>query len=405
MKYGLIGKTLKYSYSKIIHEKFGQYLYDLCEIPEDGVGDFILNAGYTAFNVTIPYKESVIKYLDVVDPFALELSAVNTVVKREGVLYGYNTDFYGMIYMLNSAGIVLKDKTVMILGTGGTGRTAVAVSQHLGAKKIVTVSRNGEVNYQNYLLVKDVQVIINTTPVGTYPNTESAPITLDGFDLLEGVADVTYNPFTTKLLFLASQKGLKYVNGLKMLVAQAKYALDIFLNKKFPDSLIEDVYNDLKKETLNVVLIGMPGSGKTTVGKVLAALSGKDFIDTDEEIVKLAGKSIPQIFADDGEDYFRKLETEVLSSVCKERGKIIATGGGIVKFNRNLFLVKQNGVTVCIDRDLSMLETDGRPLSKDVETLKKLKAEREPLYRQFADITVQNSSTPENTAKEILSLL
>jgi shikimate dehydrogenase len=319
----------------------------------------------------------------------MQLSSVNTVVKKDGVLYGYNTDFYGMVYMLSSAGIVVKDKSVMVLGSGGTGRTAVAVCKHLGAKKVVVVSRSGDVNYSNYKEQKDVQVIINTTPVGTYPNTLNAPIDLDGFDFLEGVADATYNPFMTKLLFLAKQKGVKYTNGLTMLVAQAKYAMDIFLDKKLDDDYIKKVYNDLVLDTQNVILIGMPGAGKTTVGKELSMLTGKDFIDIDDEIVKSVGMSIPDIFAKFGEDFFRQTETKVLSTFCKERGKIISTGGGVVKQKENLFLLKQNGVIFYIDRELSLLETVGRPLSKDIETLKILKKERTPLYNAFADYSVK----------------
>lgn len=404
-KFGLIGKTLKHSYSKIIHGELGNYDYDLYEIAPENLKDFVLSGKLKGYNVTIPYKKDIIPYLDEVDERALKIGAVNTVVEKDGKRYGFNTDFLGMKYMLSRAGITLKDKVVMLLGSGGTSNTANAVALSEGAKEVIKVSRTGEVNYQNCFERKDVEVIINTTPVGMFPNNYESPLSISGFPNLIGVADVIYNPNLTALTAQAKERGIKYANGLPMLVAQAKYAMELFLDKMVSDSVIEKVLSKLEKETLNIVLIGMPGSGKTTVGKALAELLGREFIDTDLEIEKRENRDIPLIFKENGEEYFRAVESAVIKEVGLMTGKVIATGGGVIKNKDNYFPLKSNGVIFWIKRDLSALPTDGRPLSKDVETLKKLFEERKDLYAFFADEIIENDTDIEKVVKEITDKL
>ena len=405
-KFGLIGKTLKHSYSKPIHNLLGDYSYELFEITPESVGDFVQNCGLNGFNVTIPYKKDVMTYLDVIDERALKIGAVNTVVYRDGKKLGFNTDFDGMVYMLSRAGIEIKDKNVLILGSGGTSATSVAVCEHLGAKSIKILSRSGEVNYENYSQKAfDTNVIINTTPVGMYPENYSCKIDLDVFSNLSGVADAVYNPALTMLLYQAKKKRLPYSNGLPMLVAQAKYAMEHFLNKKVSDSVIEPIIKNLQAKMKNVVLIGMPGSGKSTVGKLLSQKTGMEFIDTDSLIVKKAGMEIPEIFAKHGEEYFRELETEVLKEVGVLTGKIIATGGGVVKNERNYFPLKQNSKIFLIERDIDKLASNGRPLSKDADAIKQLFLERKDKYLAFADVKIDNNGEVNNAVQGVIDLL
>ena len=407
MKCGLIGKTLKHSYSPQIHSMLGGYTYDLIELKDEvELENFVKNGDYDAYNVTIPYKKAVIKFLDVVSPLAIKIGAVNTVVKKGGKLYGYNTDFWGMKFMLSSAGINLDGKKVMILGSGGTSNTARVVASECGAKEVVIVSRTGDINYQNCYELTDTEVIVNTTPVGMYPDGFNAPIDVEKFNNLTGVADVIYNPSLTKLAYMAKQKGVPTANGLSMLVAQAKYARDLFLgfsNKGFSDDnkIISPVVDDILTKTDNIVLIGMPGSGKSTVGKKLAELTGKKFIDTDEFIVKTTNKSITEIFSSCGEEVFRDLEEQALKTAVNERGAIIATGGGIIKREKNHYLLSSNGKVVWIQRDLFSLSTKDRPLSKSIKDLEKIYLERKDLYRQCADITIVNDKDVNEIAKEI----
>ncbi len=403
-KFGLIGKTLKHSYSKIIHNKLGDYPYELYELDECEIKDFT-QSDVDGFNVTIPYKKEIIQYLDVIDEFAQKIGAVNTVVKRDGKVYGFNTDFKGMEYMLKRANISLKDKSVMILGSGGTSNTAKAVSEYLGAKSVVVVSRSGAVNYQNCYDLSGVEIIINTTPVGMYPNVENSPVDISKFSSLVGVVDAIYNPSLTNLLYQAKERGINYTSGLPMLVSQAKYARDYFFNETTSDDDIERVLSEINKETKNVVLIGMPGSGKSTVGNILSNKLDRKFIDTDKAIEEKDGRSIPQIFSESGEEYFRKLESEILFEVGKMNGVIIATGGGVVKNKDNYFPLKCNGEIVYINRSVEKLSTEGRPLSKDLKAVEKLYSERKNLYSAFADFTVDNDGEVEDTVKNIMEKL
>ena len=404
-KFALIGKTLKHSYSKKIHALLGDYPYDLVELEAEELKDFLFNGGYDGFNVTIPYKKEIMQYLDVIDDSAKLIGAVNTVVIKDGVSTGYNTDFDGMRYMITRAKIELSNKKVVILGSGGTSNTAVAVAKYLKAKEIIVVSRSGENNYQNIDRHFDADVVINTTPVGMYPNNYQSPIDLSNFKNVSGVVDVIYNPDITELTFNAKELGINYTNGLPMLVAQAKFAMERFFDKSVSDSVIEKTLNELWKETLNVILIGMSGSGKSTVGKEIADLLGREFIDTDQEIIKLDGRDIPTIFKESGEDYFRSLEKKVIKDVCKLNGKVIATGGGVVKYDENLYPLKSNGKTFWIKRDLNALDVSGRPLVKDIETAKKLFEERKDKYLKFSDFIVDNDGSVIQTAKGVIEQL
>lgn len=404
-KFGLIGETLKHSYSQIIHSLLGGYSYHLYEVKRESLEDFVCKKELRGFNVTIPYKKEIMKYLDGIHPLAQDIGAVNTVVNKNGELWGYNTDIWGMKYMLDRVGISLLDKKVMILGTGGTGNTALALAKMEGAKEILRVSRSGELNYSNYKRERDTQVIINTTPVGTYPDNYSSPITLEGFDCLEGVADVVYNPNLTPLTFMAKERGIKYTNGLPMLVAQAKYAMELFFDKKVADSEIERVLDILWKEKLNLVLVGMAGCGKTSIGKILAEKLEREFVDTDLEIERRLGQDIPTIFKEKGEDFFREEERKVLKEVGMTQGKVIATGGGVVKDLRNLHPLASNGTIFWINRKIENLSREGRPLSYDLDAVKKLFEERKANYACFSHFKIDNDGDIQDAVKEILAKL
>lgn len=404
-EFGLIGKSLKHSFSPKIHAMLGKYSYGLYELEPENLESFVKAGKLCGYNVTIPYKKDVMKYLDVIDERAKRIGAVNTVVEKNGKKIGFNTDFDGMLYMLSYAGISVKNKNVMILGSGGTSNTASAVCAFAGAKKISTVSRSGELNYDNCYEKTDTEIIINATPVGMYPNNYQSPVDLARFKNLSGVADVIYNPNMTELTFRAKELEIPFVNGLPMLVAQAKYAAEKFWDKAISDEIIESVLEKLYKENSNVVLIGMPGAGKSTVGKKTAAALGKDFIDTDEEIVKREGMSVSEIFKEKGEEYFRKVESEVLKSVCKLTGKVIATGGGVVKNPQNRFPLKSNGKVFWIKRNIESLPTEGRPLSKDIEAVRKLYEERKDMYAAFADCVVINDSGVDDAVKGVIEKL
>ena len=401
-KYALIGAHLSHSYSPKIHAELVGYNYGLVEIAQENLRDFVLGKEYAGYNVTIPYKKEIIKYLDSVEEIANEIGAVNTVVNKNGKLVGYNTDYYGIEYSLNSAGITLKGKKVVILGTGGTSLTARTLAKNSGAREIVIISRSGENNYQNYHLQKDTEIIINTTPVGMYPNNYEKLIDLGFFPNLEGVFDAIYNPMLTELLLQAKEKGVKYSNGLPMLVAQAKKSAEYFIDKKIDDEKIEKVIASIEKQAENIVLIGMSGSGKTTVGKMLAQKLNREFIDTDLEIVKRDGRDIPTIFKESGEGYFRELEKQVLKEVGALSNKVIATGGGVVENGENYFALKQNGKIFYLQRDLGSLDRKDRPLATDLSAVKNLFERRKDKYEAFADCKIDNNKDLQNTIGEIL---
>lgn len=403
MRCGLLGRKLSHSYSPRIHRMLGDYSYELFEKEPEEIEDFLKNGDFSGINVTTPYKKAVIPYLDELTPIAAKLGAVNTIVRRNGKLIGHNTDYFGFLTMVKETGLNPAGKKVLVLGSGGASNTAVAVLEELGARVIV-ISRTGANHYENLHLHADAAMIVNTTPVGMYPTTGNSPVDLDLLPALDGVLDVIYNPARTRLILDAEIRELVTMNGLLMLVAQAKEASEWFTGTVISDDVIEPILEKLEYSMKNIVLIGMPGCGKTTVGRLLAEKTDRRFVDADEEIVKLAGKSIPEIFAQDGEDVFRDLETKVLAEFGKQSGLIIATGGGCVTRERNYPLLHQNGEIFWIRRKIDDLPTHGRPLSQ-ATPLEQMYKMRKPLYEAFADHEIGNSSSPEETARNILEVL
>ena len=405
-KFYLIGEHLSHSFSPQIHAMLGNPDYTLKELAPDKVGEFVKHGDYAGMNVTIPYKQVVIPFLDALTPAAEKLGAVNTVTRRaDGTLLGDNTDYFGFSYALSSAGIALCGKRILILGSGGASKTAVAVARDADAAEVVIVSRTGEVNYQNvYDLHGDTEVIVNCTPVGMYPKSGTSPVDLTQFPHLCGVADMIYNPARTAFLAQAEQLGLPRTNGLSMLVAQAAAGHERFTGAPVDTAQIDKIVRTFAAESANIVLIGMPGCGKSTIGASLADLTGKKFVDTDALIVQKAGKSIPEIFADDGENAFRAIEHQVICEVGAAHGQIIATGGGVVTRKENLYPLRQNATVVWLTRPLQDLPCDGRPLSQ-ANKLADMYRIREPLYRAFADVEIPNNGTPEKVAARILEVI
>ena len=403
MKFGLLGRKLGHSYSPMIFDLMGGYTYLLHEREPDGIEDLLRNEPFDGLNVTIPYKKDVFPFLDEVDELAKRLKSVNTVVNRDGHLSGHNTDYYGFSSMVKRSGIEVKGKKVLVLGSGGASVTIVAVLQDMGAN-VVIISRSGENNYDNLHLHHDAQVIVNTTPVGMYPNTGKAPLDLAQFAHLEGVLDLIYNPARTQLLLDAEKLGIPAMNGLWMLVAQAKKSAEWFMDTELDDSIIADIHHRLRDKMENVALIGMAGCGKSRIGAMLAAATGKQFVDADEEIVRLAGKSIPEIFAEDGEEVFRDYETQVLAELGKKSGLVIATGGGCVTRERNYPLLHQNSRIVWIQRDAALLPTEGRPLSQKTDPAI-LYERRKPMYAAFADTSIVSDGTKEECLAKVMHAL
>lgn len=400
MKCGLLGRKLGHSYSPQIHSQLGTYSYNLHEIAPENLGDFLLNGDYHGLNVTIPYKKDVIPYCTELSDTARRLGAVNTIVRRaDGSLIGHNTDYFGFSSLLSRSGLQVSGKKVLVLGGGGASATVTAVLNEQNAE-VVVISRSGVNNYDNLYLHRDASVIINTTPVGMYPNVGVAAVDIAAFPKLEGVIDVVYNPARTKILLETEKRGLLAENGLWMLVAQAKESAQWFTGKEIPDTEIDRIHTLLRKQMENLILIGMPGCGKSTIGKFLAEKLGKTFVDSDEKIVEAAGCTIPEIFSTSGEDGFRRLETDVLAELGKQSGLVIATGGGCVTRPENYSALHQNGTIIWIKRDLEALPTDGRPLSQ-TRALSEMYTIREPLYEQFADLSVDNNRDISHTLHQI----
>ena len=403
-KYGLIGEKLGHSYSPEIHALLGDYEYRLYPMPREAVGDFVQKGGLSGFNVTIPYKETVMPFLDRISPEARRIGSVNTVVREsDGSTSGYNTDYFGFSVELGDVSR-LKGKKALVLGSGGASKTVRAVLSDAGLNPVVTISRKGPNNYQNLSRHSDAALIVNTTPVGMYPAVEASPIDLRQFPECQLALDLIYNPAWTEFLLQARELGIPCRGGLIMLAAQARKAAELF--GAIAPGVIrdEDVADEVSRQNRSIALIGMPGCGKSTIGNLLARKLGRKFVDADEEIIQLAGKSIPEIFAQDGEEIFREWETMALEHLGKQSGLVIATGGGCVTRQRNYPALHQNGSIVWLERDLSLLPTDGRPLSQS-NRLEEMYAVRKPLYEAFADVRVANTGSPEDTVTEILSKL
>lgn len=401
--YGLLGRKLGHSYSVPIHKELGCEDYALYELEPEELAAFLKEKNIGGLNVTIPYKIDAMKLCDIVSDEAAAVGSANTIVKTsEGKLYAHNTDLYGFMYMAKSMGFSFENKKVVILGSGGAYLAVLEAAKRMGAREIVCISRKGEDNYDNLEKHADANVLVNATPVGMYPNTGVSPVSLDAFPMLECVLDLIYNPSKTALILEAKARNIPYVSGLKMLVAQAKAAEELFFGKKIDDGEIERITNILRVNSENIVLIGMPGSGKSSIGEALSMLTGREAIDTDEMIVEAAGISIPEIFEKFGEEHFRQLETQCVKLAGSMSGKIIMTGGGVIKKTENLNPLSQNGRIYHISRDISELARDGRPLSQNAD-LYKMYEERKPMYELFRDCVIENNATQAEAAEKIWS--
>jgi len=408
-QYGLIGGKLGHSFSKVIHNQIADYQYDLIELTSEELKDFMIKKDFKAVNVTLPYKQELIPYLDEMSQAAKDIGAVNCIRNEGGRLIGHNTDFDGLMALIKCLGLELKNKWVLILGTGGTSDTANAVCQTLGASRVIKVSRsgkNGSITYGEAIEnCKGVEIIINTTPCGMYPDNYSAAIDLTHFPNLEGVVDVVYNPLRTSLVYQALELGLKAQGGLYMLVAQAVKASEFFLKTEYDDELIEKIYMNLLKEKTNIVLTGMPASGKTTIGRILERKLDRKLIDTDDLIETKSGMKISEIFERYGETYFRNLETEAVKEASKECGVIISTGGGVVLRQENVRALKQNGLVFFNNRDVNkLIPTDNRPTALSKEAILKRFEERYQTYKSTADYVISNNKSAEDVANKILEV-
>lgn len=407
MKYGCIARKLSHSFSKEIHNLLFDYEYELLELEPEQVGEFLIKKDFLAVNVTIPYKQTVIPYLDFIDETAKEIGAVNTVVNKDGKLFGYNTDFLGLTSLIKRAEIEISGKKVLIAGSGGTAKTALAVAKSMNAREVFVLSRSQKEGFCTYEEAKekhaDTDVFINTTPVGMYPEIFESVIDVADYPKLSGVVDAVYNPLCSKLVCDAQEKGITAVGGLYMLVAQAAFAAEKFIDTAVPVEKIDRVYRDIFASKQNIVLVGMPSSGKTTVGKIIAEKSGLGFVDTDELIVAKEGRSIAEIFAKEGERYFRNRETEVIREIAKKQSLVIATGGGAVLKKENIELLKENGRIYFLDRPLDLLiTTDDRPLSSNKADLEKRYNERYSIYLSRAHKRILNTASALYAAEEII---
>lgn len=404
MIYGLLGKTLRHSYSKLIHERMGGYPYDLYETLEEGLEALVRRPDMGGFNVTIPYKQTVIPFCDGLTPAAQAIGSVNTLYHdAAGRLIGDNTDYFGFSYMARRAGITFAGRKVVILGSGGTSLTARRVAVDEGARGIVIVSRGGADNYENLDRHADAEILINTTPVGMYPRNEGVLVDPAMFPNCRSVLDVIYNPLKTNLILAAEDAGIPASGGLPMLVAQAAPAAERFSGRRIGENVIEETLDALTREVRNLVLVGMPGCGKSSIGALAAARSGRRFFDTDDMVVEMAGCSIPEIFAAQGEAAFRDLEAAAVAQAARESGCVIATGGGALLRGENRRALRQNSRIVYLERALDWLPTDGRPVSQ-ARRLEEIYRERLPLFLDVSDVTVANDDTPESVAARILEV-
>lgn len=400
--FGLLGRKLGHSLSPQIHEKLGDYAYDLfCREPEE-LDEFFSDTSLKGYNVTIPYKVDAFKACDELSERAKKIGSVNTCIRRpDGTLYGDNTDYFGFSYMAKKAKADFRDKKVLVLGSGGASLTVQIVARDEGAREVVVVSRTGENNYGNIHLHYDADIIVNTTPVGMFPDNGKRLINLSEFRNCTSVLDLIYNPLKTSILLDAEELGINFSNGLVMLVAQAVKSAEQFIEKEIPEEKIDEVYESLLNDRKNILLVGMPGSGKSTIGKMLAEKLNRGFLDTDEMIVEKEGVSIPEIFAEKGEEYFRNVETECVKEAGKKMGLVIATGGGAILRKENRDAMRENSIVVFLERDILSLATEGRPLSSSEEKLRKMQEIRTPIYKEVSDFTVKTNDNADITLSEV----
>lgn len=414
MTFGLLGEHLSHSYSPRIHSMLGNDTYTLFPTPQEKLAAFLTEGNFDGLNVTIPYKKAVLSYLAALSPRARQLGSVNTILRRsDGSLYGDNTDYDGFRYMLRGWESLIRGKKALVLGSGGASVTVVQVLQDIGAGQVIVISRSGADNYDNLDRHGDAVLLVNTTPVGMYPNNGAAPVDLTRLPALGCVADIIYNPAKTALMLQAQSLGIPAIGGLSMLVAQAKYSADLFLGKKQKDALIEKIQRKISGEMKNIVLIGMPGCGKSMIGKRLAAILDREWIDIDAEIVKAAGKPIPEIFQQDGEAAFRRLETQCVAQAGKKSGCVISTGGGVVTRPENRDLLRQNSTVVYVWRQMTKTYREQLGLGKEKAQSRplliqhspdELERQRRPLYLAWSDVKVMNIGIQE-TAWQLVSFL
>jgi shikimate dehydrogenase len=404
MEYGLVGEKLSHSLSERIHKEFGLYDYSLCEVNKQELDSLLKARSFRGLNVTIPYKQTVIPYCDKLSKVAKQIGSVNTLVVDNGrKLIGYNTDYLGFIYMVRRTEFSFINKKVLVLGSGGTSLTARAAAKNIGAREIIVVSRKSKVNYSNVYNNSDVDVIINTTPVGMFPNNGGRLLDLTKFNKLSGVIDVIYNPMRTDLILQAMKLKIPCTGGLPMLAAQAQASAELFSGEKLDNNIIEKILQKLTREFTNIVLIGMPGNGKTNIGKSIAEKLHRECVDIDEEVEKMAGMSIPEIFRTHGEAYFRNIECKAAAQAGKRQGIIIACGGGTVLRTENILPLKQNGRIYYIKRNLNDLCMENRPLSTDITALKEMEQTRMPVYEKISDCEITNNATIADATERLVS--
>lgn len=404
LKMGLLGEKLGHSFSSIIHQKLADYRYDLYEVAHDELANFMTEASFNGLNVTIPYKKEVMPYLDSIDEKAQAIGAVNTIKNQDGRLIGYNTDYDGFAYLLHKNAIAVAGKKVLVLGNGGAAAPVREVLKAEKAREVVTISRKGENNYTNLAQHYTAEVIINTTPVGMYPHNGESVIDLKNFTDLEAVVDIIYNPLSTKLVLEAGELGIHAVGGLDMLIGQAIRACEIWTDQKIAVSEWDKIAQEIMQLKQNIVLVGMPGSGKSTLAKLLATALGRESIDMDELFLEEYNRSAQEVIIKDGEEHFRQLEHELVKKCGQQNGIIISSGGGVVTREENYFPLKQNGIIICLKRDIFKLPLDGRPISQNND-LEELYQKRKPLYERFSDFMVEVDDESKVTLKRVLQLL
>ena len=403
LKCGLIGEHLGHSFSPLIHASLSDYSYELLEIEPDKLCEFVSSKKFDAYNVTIPYKKTIMPYLDVISPEALAIGAVNTVVRRDGGLYGYNTDYFGFSYMLDASGINPSGKKVLVLGAGGAAATVCAALRDRGADEIVTLGSKQNTP-ENIKLHSDAEILVNATPVGTYPNNLMSPVSLEHFGSLCGVLDLIYNPARTALLMDAEAKAISHINGLPMLVAQAARASELFTGEKISHAFYEKIIKEIDAQTENIILIGMPGSGKSTAARIIAEKLNRPFLDSDKVFEEQFGKTPAEVIVSEGEEAFRAMESEVIKGLGKQSGTVIACGGGVVTKERNYAPLHQNGTIVFLERALENLSKRGRPISASC-SIEELYNSRIDAYNAFADIKIDSTEIPDKTAELIIETL